>query len=368
MRFFCKNIDPHFGSGPCKKVFKFSLFNDYFYRIQDTFGRGHRGEYWVKHLKDIILEVRKTLNVPHDYKFSFIAGSCTGAMECLMWNLLGPKTVDIFSYDTFGSFWRYDIMNELKLKNIRDFHTMNGDVPDLSQYDGNNDAVFVYNGTPDGLQVPDLNWIPKDRTGLTLCDASSAVFALNMDWSKLDATAFSFQKSLGSEAGLGAIVLSPKAYKRLQEYTPEWPIPRIFRLKAKGLVLDKIFDGFIINTPSLLTLEDISRSIKHFPKNFEEVTKRNFKVLQDWVHSRTDIHFLATDPKTVSQISPCITIDKFLSRQDYIHLTKTLEKKKLAYDINGHDLAPPCLRIWCGPNVNECDLKKLVKVLDQYLP
>jgi phosphoserine aminotransferase len=264
---FFKKIDPHFGAGPCKKNFKIDFFNDDFYKNQDILGRGHRSHFWTNRIQNLQQLIKKTLNIPQDYCFAFTAAGTTGAMEMLLWNLLGPRPIDIFTGDPFGDLWRHDIINELKIKEYYDHRVSPGECPPYSLYNNNHDAVFVYAGTPAGTQVPHLDWISHHRKGLTICDAASSAFAFNLDWSKLDATAFSFQKALGSEAGIGAIVLSPRAYERLKSFTPEQrATPRTLRLKSHGKVLDNLFDGYVINTPSLLVFEDIRRSLETFPQ------------------------------------------------------------------------------------------------------
>lgn len=363
---FFKKIDPHFGAGPCKKNFKISFNNDDFYKNQDVLGRGHRSKFWLNRIQELQHFIMSRLNVPQDYRLAFTAAGTTGAMEILLWNLLGERPVDIFTGDPFGEVWRHDIINELKIKKHNDYKVIPGECPPYSRYNKDNDAVFVYAGTPAGTQVPNLDWIPHERNGLTLCDAASGAFAFNLDWSKLDATAFSFQKALGSEAGIGAIILSPRAYERLQSFTPEHrPTPRLLRLKPNGKVLDNIFNGYVINTPSLLVFEDIRRSLENFPQNYEERTLENFKIIQDWVESSPYFSFLAKDLSYTSRIAPTILCNKFTTRAEYMAVVQMLEEKKLAYDINGHDSVEPCFRIWCGPSIEKSDLEQLTTLISQ---
>jgi phosphoserine aminotransferase len=357
-------IDPHFGSGPCKKAFQFSWFMDDFYKNQDIMGRGHRSSFWIKRIQKLQAMIVKKLHIPHDYRFAFISAGTTGAMECLLWNLLGERTVDIFTGDPFGDIWRHDIINELKLTKYNDYKVAPGFLPPLEKYNPKHDSVFVYAGTPSGTQVPNLDWISEEREGLTICDAASAAFAFNLDWKKLDATAFAFQKALGSEAALGAIVLSPRAYKRLQEFTPEnRATPRLFRLKPQGKILENIFNGYLINTPSLLAFEDIRRSLEVFPDDFEPLVHRNFNVVKAFVDAHPNLSFFAKGEAYISHIAPTIICDKFKMRDDYMRVVHTMEQKHWAYDINGHDLVEPCFRFWCGPNINDTDLQKMLERL-----
>ena len=362
-RLFQKN-DPHFSSGPTKKPYKISFINDAFCQNQNILGRSHRSDFWLERIQELMQEIRAKLNIPKDYKLALIAGSATGAMEALLWNLIGHKTVDIFSCDPFSEIWRHDIINELKIKKYNDYQEKPGISPPFHRYNPNHDCVFAYASTPSCTQVPDLNWIPDTRKGLTICDATAAAFGYDLDWKKLDATGFSFQKALGGEAGMGVIVLSKKAQKRLETFTAkDRPIPRLFNIKK----YEKVFEGHVINTPSLLGLEDVKRCLHLLPDDYAKRVKDNFLVVKKWVNARKDLKFLAREMKTTSYIAPCIVVKSFSKFEDYVEIAKVLEKKGIAYDIVGHTAVPPCFRFWCGPFVKKEDLEKVVEVLDGLL-
>jgi phosphoserine aminotransferase len=362
---------PFFSSGPCAKrpgwtpeVLSGALL-----------GRSHRSRDGKARLKDAIARTRALLGIPADYRVGIVPASDTGAVELALWNLLGPLPVDVFAWESFGADWVTDTVKQLKLKT--EVHKAPyGELPEL-RMPKNHDAVFVWNGTTSGVRVPDGGWIPADRDGITICDATSAAFAMNLPWDRLDAVTFSWQKILGGEAAHGMLVLSPNAVTRLEAYSPHWPLPKIFRLTKAGKLNEAIFEGETINTPSMLVVEDYLDALKWaeglggLPALIERADA-NFCVVANWVRGRDWVDFLAREPKTRSTTSVCLAIaDPIFTALDEAaryEMVKTfcglLETEGVAYDIAGHRNAPPGLRIWCGATVERADLEMLMPWLD----
>ncbi len=362
---------PHFSSGPCAKRPGWALKK----LSTDTLGRSHRAGIGKKKLKNVIELMRDVLEIPADYKIGIVPASDTGAFEMAMWSLLGPRGVDVLAWESFGFGWVSDIKKQLKLEDARYFDAPYGELPDLKKTDTKNrDVVFTWNGTTSGVRVPDASWIAADREGLTLCDATSAVFAQALDWSKLDATTFSWQKALGGEAAHGVIVLSPRAVARLESYKPSWPMPKIFRLTKDGKLIDGIFEGETINTPSMLCVEDYEDALLWAQKlgglsALQKKADANFRALAKWVKATPWVDFLAQKPKTRSNTSVCLTFsDSGLTEDAKTALAKKidslLENENAGYDIKGHRDAPAGLRIWCGATVNKKDIEALLPWLD----
>ena len=364
---------PFFSSGPCAKRPGWTP------AALDSalLGRSHRSGPGKAKLKDAIERTRSLLGIPPDYRVAIVPASDTGAVELAMWSLLGPLPVDLFAWESFGEDWVTDAARQLKLKDARIFKADYGVLPDLSQACPSHDIVFLWNGTTSGVRVPDGNWISDRRDGVTICDATSAVFAMDLPWSKLDATTFSWQKVLGGEAGHGMLVLSPRAVARLEAYTPHWPLPKIFRLTKGGKLVEGIFAGETINTPSMLVIEDYldtlswAESIGGLPALFARADA-NFETVARWVSETEWVEFLAVDPRTRSNTSVCLKIVDpwFVALAPDVQATVSkkvadlLEREGVALDIAAYRSAPPGLRIWCGATVERTDLEALMPWLD----
>ncbi len=368
-----KPKNPCFSSGPCAKRPGWSL------AALDTAmaGRSHRAGPAKAKLKEVIEKHRKILGIPADYKIGIVPASDTGAVEMAMWTLLGQRGVDVLAWESFSSGWASDILKQLKLPNVNKFESDYGKLPDLSKVNFDNDVVFVWNGTTSGVRVPDGNWIPAKREGLTICDATSAVFAYDMPWDKLDVTTWSWQKVLGSEGAHGMIVLSPRAVARLEGYTPAWPLPKIFALTKKGKLIDGIFAGETINTPSMLAVEDCLDALNWVEgigglKATIARSEKSFKAIEAWVAKTGWVDFLGEEGAARSFTSVCLKItDPWLAAQNaeaqdaFIGaMCKALEKEAVAYDIKGYRDAPPGLRIWCGATVEPSDVAALLPWLE----
>lgn len=352
-----------FSSGPCAK------FSGWHSPDGRYVGRSHRSKYAWDFIKETLDLQRKVLQIPEDYKMAIISGSTTAAMEAIMWNLLGERDVDIVTHCVFSEHWRHDIVDELKISNARIFSEKFPERADVSKIDSSNDVVFCISSTTSGVAFHNLDWIKSNRKGLTIADASSAVFCMNLDWTKLDATAFSWQKGLGGEAGLGIIVLSQRALSRLQIYTPNRAIPRIFRLANNGKVKEAIFEGATINTPSMLCIEDYYNALVWAQSNgglswLIERVESNYKFIKDWISSQHDFFFLARKDFRAHHIA-CLDIraEKYqlLSENDKWLFLKEIvafcEERNIGYDFLGHIMTHPHLRIWCGPTIERADLQ-----------
>ena len=353
-----KPNNPNFSSGPCSKRPGYNLAS---LDIQ-TLGRSHRSAVGKSALSAVCDETKRLLGLPNDYLVGVVPASDTGAFEMAMWSMLGARDVDVFSWESFGKGWLNDIVNDLKLENVNRYEADYGLLPDLSLASGKNDIVFTWNGTTSGVRVPDGDWIPDDRQGLTLCDATSAVFAMEMPWLKLDVTTFSWQKVLGSEGAHGMIILSPRAVERLETYTPPWPLPKIFRLTKKGKLIDGIFRGETINTPSMLCVADYLDALEWIESigglsGAIARSEANLAVIRKFVNDTPWLNFLAQDPETVSNTSVCLSLDA--SPEQVKEISKLLESESVAFDIGAYRDAPPGLRIWCGATIEKSDVALL---------
>jgi len=354
-----KPANPNFSSGPCTKRpgYNLAALNT------ESLGRSHRSALGKDRLKKAIDETIRLLDLPEGYKVGIVPGSDTGAMEMAMWSLLGQRPVDIFSWESFGAGWVTDIVKQLKLKDTQSFEAGYGELPDFSQANSDHDSVFTWNGTTSGVKVKNADWISDDRTGLTICDATSAVFAMDIDWPKIDVATFSWQKVLGGEGAHGMLILSPRAVERLESYTPEWPLPKIFRLTSKGKLIDGIFKGATINTPSLLCVEDYLdalnwiETIGGLPAAIKK-SEANLAVFSKYVSETDWIEFLATDADICSNTSVCFQLK---ATDDQIKaMIKLLASEKVAFDIGAYKDAPSGLRVWCGATVEASDIVALL--------
>jgi phosphoserine aminotransferase len=364
--------NPDFSSGPCAKPPGWSLDS-----LRDAFlGRSHRHKDGKAKLKRAIDGTREVLRVPADYRIGIVPASDTGAVEMALWSLLGARGVDVLAWESFGEGWVTDIRKQLKLE-ARVLSAPYGELPDLGEVDFARDVVFTWNGTTSGVRVPNGDWIARERDGLTICDATSAAFAQRLDWPKLDVVTFSWQKALGGEAQHGMLVLSPRAVQRLESFTPPWPLPKIFRLTKGGKLIEGVFEGETINTPSMLCVEDYlvaldwARAVGGLD-GLVARADRNFAVLAGWVSRTPWIDFLARDPETRSNTSVCLVVSDpevaRLDRDGQAAFAKAiagrLDKEGVAYDIGAYRDAPPGLRIWTGSTVEADDLSALVEWLD----
>ncbi|MGH6888199.1 MAG: phosphoserine transaminase [Rhizomicrobium sp.] len=363
---------PFFSSGPCAKRPGWSVEA----LKGGVLGRSHRSRPGLAKLKDVLDRTRALLEIPAAYRLVLVPASDTGAVELAMWTLLGPRAVDAFVWDSFGAEWMIDAVHQLRL-DTRVLRAAFGELPDLTQADPLRDCVFVWNGTTSGVCAPDGDWIAGDREGLTICDATSAAFAMELPWSKLDATAFSWQKGLGSEAAHGMLVLSPRAVARIESHTPSWPVPKIFRLKKDGIFIPGLLVGETLNTPSMLAVEDYrdalgwAESIGGLAALLSR-TKRNCAALSRWVRESDWVTFMAAEERFRSPTSVCLRIiaSRFSARSSEEQrasvrsLADFLENEGIAFDIASHRTAPPGLRIWCGPTVETADVEALTSWLD----
>ena len=357
-----KPNNPNFSSGPCSKRPGYQLQS----LNLETLGRSHRSSVGKSALRSVCDETKRILGLPDDYLVGVVPASDTGAFEMVMWSMLGARDIDVFCWESFGKGWLNDIVNDLKLKSVNRYEADYGLLPDLSLANGENDIVFTWNGTTSGVKVPNGDWIPQDREGLTFCDATSAVFAMEMQWSKLDVTTFSWQKVLGGEGAHGMIILSPRAVERLESYTPPWPLPKIFKLTKKGKLIDGIFRGETINTPSMLCVADYLDALAWIDSigGLSAAIARseaNLAIIEEFVEKTSWLSFLARDPATVSNTSVCLSVDA--SPEQVKEILKLLEIEKVALDIGAYRDAPPGLRVWCGATVEKQDVALLVEWL-----
>jgi phosphoserine aminotransferase len=359
----------HFSSGPCSKRPGWSLD-----ALADApLGRSHRAKVGKAKLKEAIDLTREILNVPADYRIAIVPASDTGAVEMALWSLLGERGVDMLAWESFGAGWVTDVVKQLKLKDVRKFEADYGLLPNLAKVDFDRDVVFTWNGTTSGVRVPNADFIPADRKGLTICDATSAAFAQEMDFSKLDVVTFSWQKVLGGEGGHGMLILSPRAVERLESYVPAWPLPKIFRMTKGGKVTEGLFAGETINTPSMLCVEDYLDALKWAKsigglKALIARADANAKVIFDFVKTNDWIANLAQVDETRSNTSVCLKIvDADVAALDADAqaafakgVTAILEKEGVALDVGAYRDAPSGLRIWAGATVEEADMKALM--------
>lgn len=365
--------NPHFSSGPCSKRPGWSLE-----ALKDAaLGRSHRAKIGKSKLSEAIDLTCEVLEVPADYRIGIVPASDTGAVEMALWSLLGARPVDMLAWESFGSGWVSDVVKQLKLEDARRIEAPYGELPDLSKVDFSHDVVFTWNGTTSGVRVPDADWIPADREGLTICDATSAAFAQELDFSKLDVVTFSWQKVLGGEAAHGVLILSPRAVARLESYTPSWPLPKIFRLTKGGKLIEGIFKGETINTPSMLCVEDYLDALRWAKEvgglgGLVARADTNARTIADWVADTPWVDFLAVDPATRSNTSVCLKIvDPDVTHLDEAgqaafakSIVSLLDGEGVAHDIGAYRDAPSGFRIWCGATVEAADIAALLPWLE----
>lgn len=365
--------NPCFSSGPCAKRPGWSLD-----ALRNTYlSRSHRTAAGVRRIYEITERSKKILGMPDDYKLALVPGSDTGAIEMAMWSMLGARGVDALGWDVFGKTWIADITKQLQLNDVRVFDAPFGKIPDLSQVDSDRDIVFTWNGTTAGVKVPHADWIKPDRKGLTFCDATSAVFAMEMPWDKLDVVTWSWQKVLGGEAAHGMLALSPRAVARLESYTPPWPLPKVFRLTKDGKLFDEPFEGKTINTPSMLCVEDCldalkwAESIGGLPALLKR-TQANLAAVENWIAKTPWAEFLAETPETRSNTSICFkVVDPWFTAKDIEaqlkiikETEKLLEKEGVAYEVANHRDAPASYRLWGGATVESSDIASALEWID----
>jgi phosphoserine aminotransferase len=366
-------VTPHFSSGPCAKRPGWSLQT----LTDAALGRSHRAKIGKAKLKRAIDLTREVLEVPADYRIGIVPASDTGAVEMALWSLLGQRPVTMLAWESFGEGWVSDVLKELKLKDASVLKAPYGELPDLAKVDFATDVVFTWNGTTSGVRVPNANWIPANRQGLTICDATSAAFAQPLDFAKLDVVTFSWQKALGGEAAHGMLILSPRAVARLETYQPAWPLPKIFRMTKGGKLNEGIFEGETINTPSMLCVEDYLDTLQWAKsvgglKALIARADANTKVIADWVARTPWVEFLARVPATRSNTSVCLKVVDpavtSLSGDAQSAFAKALagavEKEGAGYDLGHYRDAPAGLRIWCGATIEASDVEILTQWLD----
>ncbi len=364
--------NPHFSSGPCAKRPGWSAAA----LDVKSLGRSHRAKIGKTRLELAIDKTREILEVPADYRIGIVPASDTGAVEMALWSLLGARGVDMLAWESFGSTWVTDVVKQLKL-DARTIEAPYGELPDLGSVDFSRDVVFTWNGTTSGVRVPDANWIPADREGLVICDATSAAFAQDLDFAKLDVVTFSWQKALGGEGAHGMLILSPRAVARLESYTPAWPLPKIFRLTSKGKLIEGIFKGETINTPSMLCVEDYIDALEWASsigglKALIGRADTSAGHIARWVEETPWVDFLAVDPATRSNTSVCLKIvDPAVTALDDAGqaafakaMASALEAEGVAYDIGSYRDAPTGFRIWCGATVDPDSVSALLPWLD----
>lgn len=364
---------PEFSSGPCAKRPGWTPEN----LANAVLGRSHRSKIGKARLKEAIDRTRAVLEVPDDFLIGIVPGSDTGAVEMAMWSMLGPRPVQLLAFESFGKDWVTDVTKQLKLANVEVLDAPYGELPDTAKVRPDADLVFTWNGTTSGVRVPNADFISADREGVVICDATSAAFAQPLDWAKLDAVTFSWQKALGGEGGHGVLILSPRAVARLESYVPAWPMPKLFRMTKGGKVSLDIFEGATINTPSMLCVEDAIDALKWGEgigglAEMQARANRNLKVLEDWAARTAWVDFLAADPAVRSNTSVCLkVVDPQITglsddaQADFAKkLAGVLEKEGVAFDIAGYRDAPAGLRIWCGATVEASDVEALTPWLD----
>jgi len=365
--------NPNFSSGPCSK--RPGWYPDV---LSDAFlGRSHRHAIGKAKIKEVITRTRSVLGIPDDYRIGIVPASDTGAVEMAMWSLLGPRGVEVLAWESFGAQWAVDVKSHLGLKDVKLTDAPYGELPDLNAVDFSRDVIFTWNGTTGGVRVPNGDWIPDDREGLTIVDGTSAVYAMDIPWEKTDVVTWSWQKAMGGEAAHGMLVLSPRAFERIENYDPPWPLPKIFRMKKKGKLMEDVFEGVTINTPSMLCIEDALDGLKWAEREgnvkglLERVTA-NYSALSAWVEGADWIDFICADSAARSTTSVVLVVtdpwftglDEDQQRAGIKKLTGLLEKENAGLDVGSHRDAPPGLRIWCGATLEADDLAKLGPWLD----
>jgi len=364
--------NPNFSSGPCSKRPQWRLD-----ALKDAaVGRSHRSALGKEKLVRAITETRKILQIPENYLVGIFPGSDTGAFEAALWTFLGVRPVTVLVWESFSEGWATDVSKQLKL-NPMILKADYGKIPDLKAVNWNSDVIFVANGTTSGVKIPDWEWIPSDRAGLSLCDATSAAFAMPIDWTKVDVLTFSWQKCLGGEAAHGMLILSPRAITRIETYDPAWPLPKIFRMKKGGTINKGIFEGETINTPSMLCVEDYLDALKWAGEiGLEGLFQRsqaNLKMIEEWVEKNDWVNFLAESRDIRSNTSVCLTVTsekvKALPKDNQAKFLKgiagDLSKKNAAHDVGSYKDAPPGFRFWCGPTIEAADIKAAVAELEK---
>lgn len=373
MRPIAKPANSCFSSGPCAKRPGWSLE-----ALQGAaLGRSHRGKLGKARLAEVIARTRSVLQIPADYRIGIVPASDTGAVEMCLWSMLGERGVDIAGWESFGKGWVADVVKQLKIADVRVFEADYGELPDLSELDCDRDIVFTWNGTTSGVCVPDGDWISDERKGLTICDATSGVFAMELPWQKLDVVTYSWQKAMGGEAAHGMLVLSPRAVERLETYVPPWPLPKLFRMVKNGQLIEGIFEGSTINTPSMLCVEDALDGLKWAEAigGLSELVRRsqlNLEIFERWVQNSDWAAFLAAEEENRSSTSICFKIvDPWyleLAEQEQRakakELVALLETEDVAYDIGAYRDAPSGLRIWGGSTIEAADIEALLPWLD----
>lgn len=362
-----------FMSGPCAKRPGYALGE----LDVSLLGRSRRADALIASRYEVIKRSSDILKIPLQWRLAIVPGSDMGAMEMALWSLLGPRPVDVIAFERFSNYWAEDVVDALRLPHARVFRAPFGELPDLSLIDSSHDVVFVWNGTTSGVCIPDADWIPAERTGLAICDATSAAFAMPLPWEKLDVVTWSWQKAMGGEGAHGMLALSPRALERLQTYRPTWPIPRLLRLAEDGKIIDSLFQGGCVNTPSQLCVEDALDGLRWA----EEIggldalltrTRANAVALNEWVARTPWIEHLVADEKIRSLSSICLSLcaDWYLKldaptrARAAARLCSLLEEEKVAYDIDANPSAPPGIRIWCGPTVETADIEALLPWLE----
>ncbi|WP_108397893.1 phosphoserine transaminase [Devosia submarina] len=368
-----KPANPNFSSGPCAKRPGWTVEA----LSNALVGRSHRSKPGKARIQQAIDLTRELLQVPADYRIGIVPASDTGAVETAMWSMLGERGVDMLAWESFGEGWVTDVAKQLKLQDVRIIKAPYGELPDLAQVDTDRDVVFTWNGTTSGVRVPNADWIKADRKGLTICDATSAAFAQDLDFPKLDVVTFSWQKALGGEAAHGVLILSPRAVERLETFKPDRPLPKIFRLTKAGKLLEEVFQAATINTPSMICIEDAIDAME-WGKSIGGLSAMqaradaNFKVLADWVAKTDWVDFLAKDPANRSNTSVCFSIvdpavtvlDDAAQAAFAKAMVSRLDKLGAAYDIGAYKDAPSGLRIWAGCTIEASDLAALMPWLD----
>lgn len=365
--------NPNFSSGPCAKRPGWTVD-----ALSDALtGRSHRSAPGKKKLAEVIDRTRAVLGVPDDYRIGIVPASDTGAVEMSLWSLLGPRGVDILVWESFSKGWATDVVKQLKLDDVRVMEAGYGELPDLAQVDFNRDVVFAWNGTTSGVKVPDGDWIADDREGLVIADSTSAAFAMDLPWNKLDVVTYSWQKVMGGEAAHGILILSPRAVERLETYTPPWPMPKIFQLAKGGKLIEGIFKGETINTPSMIAVEDALDGLKWAENvgglnGLKARSDANLAAIEAWVEASDWCAFLAEDKATRSNTSVCLKVKdtRFGAMEEKSQMTALklmlamLSEEGVAYDIGGYRDAPMGLRIWAGATVETSDVQALLPWLD----
>lgn len=369
-----KPQNPNFSSGPTAKRPGWSLDQ----LSTENLGRSHRAKGPKSSLKMVIDLSKRLLRIPADYRLGIVPASDTGAFEMAMWNVLGARGVDVLSWESFGAGWKTDVEKQLKIKDVRYFEAPYGELPNLLDVDSvNRDVVFTWNGTTSGAKVPNGDWIAEHRSGLTLCDATSATFAMELPWEKLDIVTWSWQKVMGGEGAHGMIALSPRAVQRLETYTPQWPLPKIFRLTKGSALMEDIFEGATINTPSMLAVEDQLDALRWAERiggldALIERSQNNLATIRSWVSDSSWVDFLTETPEHQSSTAICLKVShpQFLAldieaqRQFIKSMTTELDAKQVGFDVGAYRDAPPGLRLWGGATVEVSDLQTLTAWLD----